>query len=106
MAKPVHQPTLSVPPRGESPARKRGGGRRSGEGALPPFPFTRPKEHGARQAAPAPRGDARTFLTHFVGSGLDDERYVIQRYLSRADGNIVPIDANGARPKGRRKPRA
>ena len=57
------------------------------------------------QAAIAPRGDARTFLTHFVGSGLDDERYVIQRYLSRADGDIVPVDADGARPKGRRKPR-
>ncbi len=31
------------------------------------------------QAALAPRGDARTFLTHFVGGGLDDDRYVIQR---------------------------
>ena len=26
------------------------------------------------QAVLAPRGDARTFLTHFVGSGLDDDR--------------------------------
>ena len=57
------------------------------------------------QAALAPRGDARTFLTHFVGSGLDDDRYVIQRYLSQADGNIVPVDSNGAKPKGRRRPR-
>ena len=31
------------------------------------------------QAALAPRGDARTFLTHFVGSGLDDDRYVIHK---------------------------
>ena len=57
------------------------------------------------QAALAPRGDARTFLTHFVGSGLDDDRYVVERYLSRADGDIVPIDANGIKPNGRRKPR-
>ncbi len=54
------------------------------------------------QAALAPRGDARTFLTHFVGGGLDDDRYVIQRYLSRANGDIVPVDAEGARPKSRR----
>ena len=39
------------------------------------------------------------------GGGLDDERYVIQRYLSRADGDIVPVDANGIKPKGPRKPR-
>ena len=57
------------------------------------------------QAALAPRGDARTFLTHFVGSGLDDDRYVIQRFLSQADGDIVPVDANGSRPKGQRGPR-
>ena len=57
------------------------------------------------QAALAPRGDARTFLTHFTGSGLDDDRYVIQRYLSRADGDIVPVEVGGARPKGRRKAR-
>ena len=37
------------------------------------------------QAALAPRGNAHTFLTHFVGSGLDDERHVIQRCLPRAD---------------------
>ncbi len=54
------------------------------------------------QAALAPRGDARTFLTHFVGNGLEDDRYVIQRYLSQADGDIVPVETDGARPKGRR----
>ena len=48
------------------------------------------------QAALAPRGDARAVLTHLVGSGLDDDRYVIQRYLSQADGDIVPIDLDGA----------
>ena len=57
------------------------------------------------QAALAPRGDSRTFLTHFLGSGLDDERYVVQRYRSRANGDIVPVDDDGARPKGRRRAR-
>ena len=36
------------------------------------------------QAALAPRGDSRTYLTHFVGSSLDDDRYVVQRYLTVA----------------------
>ena len=57
------------------------------------------------KAALAPRGDARIFLTHFVGGGLDDDRYVIQQYLSRANSDIVPVDAEGAKPKGRRRPR-
>ena len=57
------------------------------------------------QTVLAPRGDARTFLTHFVGGGLDDDRYVIQRFKSLADGDIVPVRADGKRPKGRRKAR-
>jgi len=57
------------------------------------------------QAALAPRGDSRTWLTHFVGSGLDDDRYVVQRYLSRANGDIVAVDDDGAPPKGRRRAR-
>ena len=57
------------------------------------------------QAAIAPRGDARTFLTHFVGNGLDDERYVVETYRSLANGDIVPVQADGTKPKGRRKAR-
>ena len=53
------------------------------------------------QAALALRGDSRTCLTHFVGSSLDDDRYVVQRYLSRANADIVPVDDDGTRPKGR-----
>ena len=40
-----------------------------------------------------PRGDAQTFLTHFVGGGLEDDRYVVERYISKADGDIVPVHA-------------
>ena len=59
------------------------------------------------QATIAPRGDARTYLMHFVGGGLDDERYVIQRFVSRANGEIVPVDAGepGRKGKGRRRTR-
>ena len=55
------------------------------------------------QAALAPRGDARTYLTHFVGDGLEDDRYVVETYRSLANGEIIPIQVDGTRPKGRRK---
>ncbi len=57
------------------------------------------------QAVLAPRGDARTFLTHFVGGGLEDDRYVVETFRSLANGDIVPVQADGAKPKGRRKAR-
>ena len=52
-----------------------------GAAAVPPDPL---KEHGTMQAAFAPRGDAHTWLTHFVGNGLDDDRYVVQHKPSSA----------------------
>ena len=55
------------------------------------------------QAAIAPCGDARPYLTHFVGGGLDDDRYVVERFRSLANGDIVPVQSDGAKPKGRRK---
>ena len=57
------------------------------------------------QTALAPRGDARTFLTHFFGGGLKDDRYVVEIFRSLANGDIVPVQANGAKPEGRRKAR-
>ena len=56
------------------------------------------------QTALAPRGDARTFLTHFVGGGLEDERYVVETFRSLANGDIVPVHAD-TKPKDRRKAR-
>jgi len=35
-----------------------------------------------------PRNTASTFLTHFFGSGLEDERYVVERFKALADGDI------------------
>ena len=54
----------------------------------------------------APRGDARTFLTHFTGGGLDDDRYAVQRFRSLANGDIVPVHADGrSRRAGARRGR-
>ncbi len=39
-------------------------------------------------------GNASTFLTHLFGQGLDDDRYVVERFRSMADGDIRPL-SNG-----------
>ncbi len=57
------------------------------------------------QAALAPRGDARTYLTHFVGDGLEDDRYVVETYRSLASGEIIPVGTNGSKPNARSRAR-
>ena len=42
-------------------------------------------------------GNASTFLTHLFGQGLDDDRYVVERFRSMADGDIRPLRAGGPR---------
>ena len=37
-----------------------------------------------------PGNTAATFLVHFFGSGLSDEKYVVKRFMARADGDIRP----------------
>ncbi|MDD9990619.1 MAG: hypothetical protein OXP75_02350 [Rhodospirillales bacterium] len=49
--------------------------------------------------------DAQTFLVHLFGRGLDDERYVVERYRSRPDGEIRSVEAERPGTRGRRKPR-
>ena len=46
---------------------------------------------------------ARTFLTHFFGRGLEDRRYVVERFLSKADGEIKPYARTGGGRKEARK---
>ena len=75
-----------------------------GEG-IPAVPIHLSKEHGTMQTVLDPRGDARTYLTHFVGGGLDDDRYVVQRFRSLASGDIVPVRADVTKQKGRSKAR-
>ena len=49
--------------------------------------------------------DAQTFLVHLFGRGLDDERYVVEKYRSLPDGEIRPVQVEQPKTKGRRKPR-
>ena len=56
------------------------------------------------QTLNAVRGNARTFLTHLFGAGLDDEdRYVVERFRSMASGEIRRRSADKAPAKGRPK---
>ena len=50
-----------------------------------------------------PGNTADTFLVHFFGTGLADERYVVEKFHARADGDIVPVPAVPTGAKGRRK---
>ena len=43
-----------------------------------------------------PDNTASTFLVHFFGSGLADERYVVERFKAFADGDIRPWPGDGA----------
>lgn len=59
------------------------------------------------QAALAPRGDSHPYLTHFLGSGLEDERYVVQRYRLPAAVICENFEYFGGRPNpGEPDPRA
>ena len=49
--------------------------------------------------------NAETYLVHLFGRGLDDERYVIERYRSLASGEIRSVHAEELRTKGQRKRR-
>lgn len=49
--------------------------------------------------------DAQTFLVHMFGRGLDDDRYVIERYRSKPDGEICSVEAEQPKNKAGRKPR-
>ena len=50
-------------------------------------------------------GNARTFLIHMFGHGLEDDRYVVERFKSMSNGDIRPLSADGPAKKGRRKAR-
>ena len=49
--------------------------------------------------------DARTFLVHLFGRGLEDRRYVVEKYRCKPDGAICPAEPEQPKSKGRRKPR-
>ena len=50
-----------------------------------------------------PGNTAATFLVHFFGSGLADDRYVVERFNAHADGDIRPWPGEApGKGKGRR----
>ncbi|MDE2789172.1 MAG: hypothetical protein OXI81_01945 [Paracoccaceae bacterium] len=53
------------------------------------------------QPARAFSPNATTFLTHLVGLGLADRRYVVQRFKSMLNGDIRPVEPEV--PKGGRR---
>ena len=54
-------------------------------------------------AAIATPGDSRTILTHLFGRGLEDDRYVVERFQEMADGDIRRWPGEQPAKKGRRK---
>ncbi|MDE0617548.1 MAG: hypothetical protein OXH87_08160 [Rhodospirillaceae bacterium] len=50
-----------------------------------------------------PGNTAATFLVHFFGTGLADDRYVVERFRALANGEIRPVASEAAAAKGRRK---
>ena len=56
-----------------------------------------------------PGNTASTFLIHLFGSGLADDRYVVEGFRTFADGDIRPVrpeaspDRGPGQAKGRRK---
>ena len=47
-----------------------------------------------------PGNTAETFLVHFFGTGLADDRYVVERFKALACGNIIPAPAEALAAKG------
>ena len=50
-------------------------------------------------------GNARTFLIHMFGRGLEDDHYVVERFKSMTNGDIRPLNVEKPETKSRRKAR-
>ena len=111
-----HPPACDPPQSGfraAAPSRRRReravGRKRSGRAALRrELPTVTPRTKGRqvmRIRRPSHR-NAHTFLIHVFGQGLDGERYVVERFRSRPDGRIDPVEAGQPKAnRGGRKPR-
>ena len=64
-------------------------GRARREGA-PAVLINRPKGGGTMQIGSAQRGNSEAFLVHMFGLGLDEERYVVERFRSTATARSAP----------------
>ena len=68
---------------------------------FPPLATTDPRGDAIMQTATAPGASARTFLIHMFMRGLDDNRYVVERYKSTFDGEIVRWPCKGKSKTGK-----
>ena len=82
------------------PGREQSGGWMSGR-MFPPLATTNPRGDGIMQTATAPGASSRTFLIHMFMRGLDDNRYVVERYKSTFDGEIVRWPCKGKSKTGK-----
>ena len=89
--------------RKESELGREAGGGWTLKRAPPPFATTDPRET-AQCRWPQRFAAARTLSSHICSAlGLDDDRYVIERFQSKADGEIRPRGRNGSSKRGRGK---
>ena len=54
-------------------------------------------------AIAVPGNTAATYLTHFFGSGLSDDTYVVERYRALLDGDIRRCPDKAPAAKGKRR---
>ena len=54
-------------------------------------------------AAIAVPGNSRTILTHVFGRGLEDDRYVVERFHAMANGDVRRQPGDEPAKQGRRK---
>ena len=52
-----------------------------------------------------PDNTSNTFLVHYFGGGLADERYVVERFKAYADGDIRPWHGEGTAKRNGRRPK-
>ena len=60
---------------------------------------------GTMQTVNSRPANAGTYLIHVFGRGLEDGRYVVERFKSMTNGDIRPVSSGGPAKKGRRKAR-
>ena len=68
---------------------------------FPPLATTDPWGNAIMQTAMAPGASSRTFLIYMFMRGLDDNRYVVERYKSTFDGEIVRWPCKGKSKTGK-----
>ena len=49
-----------------------------------------------------PGNTASTYLIHLFGTGLADERFVVEKFRALANGEIRPVEPDATTAKGRR----